>query len=275
MAGCVWWSVLRAVYGSVVAWLFLPLMLILLMSVTDSPVVGLPIEHVTAHWYGAALADKDVRSAFLYSCTIAAASTTLALLVGLWTALAIDALHSTILRVAFIAAACLPIVTPGIVSAISLRMFILTIGIDPGYVAITLGHAIHATPFVIIVLAGRLRTVPPEQIEAARILGAGPVRAFLRVTALALSSRGRCGGAGITGEFRRFPTVVLSWRLSTHFAGAAVWQAVFRPVAGNQCDRFYSAVDDYLCWASRRAVGSTAEADLIACDFDWLAWAGE
>ena len=182
MAGCVWWSVLRAVYGSVVAWLFLPLMLILLMSVTDSPVVGLPIEHVTAHWYGAALADKDVRSAFLYSCTIAAASTTLALLVGLWTALAIDALHSTILRVAFIAAACLPIVTPGIVSAISLRMFILTIGIDPGYVAITLGHAIHATPFVIIVLAGRLRTVPPEQIEAARILGAGPVRAFLRVT---------------------------------------------------------------------------------------------
>lgn len=175
-------TVLRAGYWAVVTWLFLPLALILLMSITDSPIVGFPIERVTVHWFRDALADGEVLRALLYSCTVAAASTTLALAVGLWTALAINTVGNMVLRVALFAAACLPIVTPGIVSAISLRIFIRLLGLDPGYVAITLGHTIHATPLVVIVLTGRLQTVPMEQVEAAQILGAGPVRAFTRVT---------------------------------------------------------------------------------------------
>jgi hypothetical protein len=84
------------------------------------------------------------------------------------TALAIGALRSVVLRTALFCAAYLPIVTPGIVSAISLRTFIRLLDLDPGSPAITLGHAVHAAPFVVIVLAGRLRAVPMEQVEAVR-----------------------------------------------------------------------------------------------------------
>jgi spermidine/putrescine transport system permease protein len=165
-----------------VTWLFLPLALIALMSISDSPIVGLPIERITLRWYGEALADREVLRAFLYSCTVAAGSTALALAAGLWTALAITALRRGFLRAALLGAACLPIVTPGIVSAISLRMFIRLLGLEPGYAAIMLGHATHAAPFVVIMLAVRLRTMPADLVAAARILGANPVRAFLRVT---------------------------------------------------------------------------------------------
>ena len=175
-------DLLRAFYCGVVAWLFLPLALIVLMSVTDSPLVGFPIERVTMRWYGDVLADRDVLRAFFYSCTVAAGSTTVALAAGLWTALAISALRNAFLRIALFCSACLPIVTPGIVSAISLRMFIRLLGLDPGYAAIVLGHAIHAAPFVVIMLTVRLRTMPADLVEAARILGANQVHAFLLVT---------------------------------------------------------------------------------------------
>lgn len=173
---------LRAFYGGVVVWLYLPLALIALVGVSHAPIVGFPIEHVTLRWYAEMLADRDVLRALVFSCTVAAGSTAIALAAGLWTALAITALQSAPLRAALFAAACLPIVTPGIVSAISLRMFIRLLGLDPGYAAIMLGHATHAAPYVVIMLTLRLRTMPADLVEAARILGAKPARAFLHVT---------------------------------------------------------------------------------------------
>ncbi|HUB12499.1 MAG TPA: ABC transporter permease, partial [Acetobacteraceae bacterium] len=159
-----------------------PLLLVLLMSVSDVEVAGLPVQGVTARWYWEVLADRDVRAAFGYSCLVAVASTAVSLVMGVWVALALDGVRSAFLRGALLVGACLPIVTPGIVSAISLRMFVRVLGLDPGYVAIILGHAVHATPFVVIMLAARLRMVPPHLVAAARTLGASQARAFCSVT---------------------------------------------------------------------------------------------
>jgi spermidine/putrescine transport system permease protein len=55
------------------------------------------------------------------------------------------------------------------------------IGLEPGFFAIVLGHAIHATPYSVIMVSARLAGLSTQQVDAARTLGAGPVRAFLRV----------------------------------------------------------------------------------------------
>jgi spermidine/putrescine transport system permease protein len=175
-------GVLHALYRTVVVWLFLPLALIPLMSTTDSPIVGFPVERFTMRWYGDVLTDRDVLRAFSYSCVAAGGSAALALAVGLWTALAVTALRNAFMRTALFCGACLPIVTPGIVSAISLRMFIRLLGLDPGFAAIVLGHGIHAAPFIVIMLTVRLRMMPTNLVDAARTLGANQVRAFLHVT---------------------------------------------------------------------------------------------
>jgi spermidine/putrescine transport system permease protein len=77
---------------------------------------------------------------------------------------------------------CLPAVIPGIISAISLRIFVRMIDLEPGMVAIIFGHTVHNVPFVALVVMARLSTLPRSHVEAARDLGADELVAFLRVT---------------------------------------------------------------------------------------------
>ncbi|MBX4917894.1 ABC transporter permease [Rhizobium bangladeshense] len=49
-----------------------------------------------------------------------------------------------------------------------------------GAVILAMTHVLM--PFMILPVSNALRTIPPEYIQAARNLGAGPVRAFMRVT---------------------------------------------------------------------------------------------
>jgi len=172
----------RVLYWGAVAWVLLPLGLITLMSLKDAGFVGFPIERLSLRWYGEALLDREMTDAFFLSCALAAVSALVALLVGLWAAFAISNIESALVRALLLAGACLPLVTPGIVSAIASRLFIASIGLDPGFVAIVFGHAVHSAPYAVLVLSLRLRLMPKHLVEAAKGLGAGEIRAFLDVT---------------------------------------------------------------------------------------------
>ena len=173
---------LAAFYWAAVVCLLLPLCLIALMSLKDGTFVGFPVKGLTLRWYRLIADDREVFEAFLFSCAIAAASTSVALATGLWTACAIVSLENRLARAALICAACLPLVTPGIVSAIALRIFIAAIGLEPGFLAIALGHAVHSAPYVVLIVSLRLALMPRDLVQAAQSLGAGPGRAFLLVT---------------------------------------------------------------------------------------------
>jgi spermidine/putrescine transport system permease protein len=71
---------------------------------------------------------------------------------------------------------------PGLINAISLRIFIRELDIPTGTGAIILGHTVHAVPFVVVMVLTRLRSMPSSLIDAARDLGADSFVAFLRVT---------------------------------------------------------------------------------------------
>ncbi len=71
---------------------------------------------------------------------------------------------------------------PGIISAISLRLFIKAIDLEPGTAAIILGHTIHNVPFVTLMVLTRLNALKPSLIEAAKDLGADELVAFFRIT---------------------------------------------------------------------------------------------
>lgn len=171
----------RLFYGLVLALLFLPLGLLVLTSLSASPIVGFPLGAPTLRWYLAALGDPAFQRGVALSVPVAVLSSALAILAGGWIALAAAELRSRPLRVLLMGGALLPLVTPGIVHAIALRIAIEELGLDPGVLAMVLGHAIHATPYAVIMVAARLAMLPPEQSRAARSLGAGPVRVFLHV----------------------------------------------------------------------------------------------
>lgn len=172
---------LAVIYWSAVAAFALPLGLIALTSLSEGTIVGFPLGPLGLRWYGAALADPAWRRAFALSVALAIGSAGLAVLAGTWIALAAACFESRFLRLALFAGALVPLVTPGIVHAIALRIAISAIGLDPGPLAILLGHAIHATPYAAIMVGARQAMMPASLVQAARTLGAGPVTAFLRV----------------------------------------------------------------------------------------------
>jgi spermidine/putrescine transport system permease protein len=170
---------LAAAYWTVLALFALPLGLILLTSLSAGSVVGFPLGALSLRWYGEALADPAYRAAFARSLVLACASALLAVVAGGWIGLAAASLRSRRAEVALMAAATVPLLTPGVIHAIALRIAIRTIGLDPGMGAMLLGHAIHATPFAAIMVRARRATLPREQAEAAAVFGAGPA-ALLR-----------------------------------------------------------------------------------------------
>jgi spermidine/putrescine transport system permease protein len=189
----------------------MPLALLALTSFSDTVVVGFPLGRFTLRWYGAALADPAFRSAFVLSLVVALASAALAVVAGTWIALAAATLRVRWLRGALLAAAVVPLATPGIIHAVALRIAIQMIGLSPGPLAIVLGHAIHATPYAVVVVGARLAALPGEQVAAARVFGAGPFRLFVHVLAPWL--RPALYGAGALAALTSFDDFIRSFFL--------------------------------------------------------------
>ncbi len=172
---------MSVVYWAFVVYVFVPLVLMVLMGFKDSKFIGFPIRGWTLEWYTGVFEDAEVLGVFAYSITIAVATTVLSLVIGTWVACFLGPNRFRGKLIVF-ALTCLPAVVPGIISAISLRIYARALDIEPGMLAIILGHTVHNVPFVALVVMARLSTLPPSRIEAARDLGADALVAFFRVT---------------------------------------------------------------------------------------------
>jgi spermidine/putrescine transport system permease protein len=172
---------MSVIYWAFIIYLFVPLVLMVVMGFKDSKFIGFPIRGWTVQWYASVVQDSQVLSVFAYSMAIALASTFLSLAIGTWVACFLGPNKFRGKLIVF-AVTCLPAVIPGIISAIALRIFARGIDIEPGMLAIILGHTVHNVPFVALVVMARLSTLPKSHIEAARDLGADAIVAFFRVT---------------------------------------------------------------------------------------------
>lgn len=174
-------TALGASYWLFVIYLMLPLVLMMAMSFKDANFIAFPITNWTLDWYAKVLQDKQFIEASIYSVGIALATTVSATIIGVWIALLVSN-EGISGKATIFALACLPAVVPGLINAISMRIFIRAVDIPTGTFAIILSHAVHAVPFVVIMVLTRLRSMPANLVDAARDLGADPFIAFLRVT---------------------------------------------------------------------------------------------
>jgi spermidine/putrescine transport system permease protein len=75
-----------------------------------------------------------------------------------------------------------PIAIPWLITGTAMLIFFFGIGIGRGTPAVILGHVALALPYVIVVVTARLATFDRTLEEAARSLGAGPVKVTMAVT---------------------------------------------------------------------------------------------
>lgn len=172
---------LTCFYWAFVVYVFVPLFLMILMGFKDSKFIGFPIRSWTLDWYLGVFENSEVLSVLGYSVAIAVLSTAISVLVGTWIAMLLEG-RKFVGRAVIFGLTILPALVPGIISAISFRVYARLLGIEPGMFAIIWAHAVHNVPFVALVVMARLSTLPKSQTEAARDLGADPLVAFWRIT---------------------------------------------------------------------------------------------
>ena len=75
-----------------------------------------------------------------------------------------------------------PLFVPHIVIALGLYIYFASLGFQGTTLGLVLGHTLFVTPFVMVVVMGALRNVDPNLEAAARLMGAGRIYTFWRVT---------------------------------------------------------------------------------------------
>jgi spermidine/putrescine transport system permease protein len=172
---------LRIFFGLVVAFLYAPIVILLVFSFNDSPVPSFPLSGFTLHWYRAFAENGDLRSALETSALIATLTSVGAVILGV---LASMALTRRRFRGKPAVAALLlsPLVIPYVVFGISLLLLFHTLGLSRGIPTVVIGHIVISLPYTILVLVPRLEQIDASLEEAAFDLGAGHVRIFRSIT---------------------------------------------------------------------------------------------
>ncbi|HET7247503.1 MAG TPA: ABC transporter permease [Streptosporangiaceae bacterium] len=162
---------LRIWVGLVLAFLFVPIVLIVLYAFNFSNIESWPISHFSLRWFAVAWHDPQVRGAFLLSVRVGLIATVLALLLGSAVAYA---LHKFTFfgRDAISFLLVLPIALPGIITGIALNSFFTFAGIRFGTLTIVIGHTTFCIVVVFNNLIARLRRMPGSLAEASMDLGA-------------------------------------------------------------------------------------------------------
>ena len=75
-----------------------------------------------------------------------------------------------------------PMFMPHIVTALGLYIYLSILHVQGTTASLIMGHALLTTPFVIVIIMAGLRDVDPNLEAAARIMGAGNVYTFRKVT---------------------------------------------------------------------------------------------
>jgi putative spermidine/putrescine transport system permease protein len=162
---------LRIWVALVLAFLFVPIVLIVLYAFNRSNIESWPISGFTLHWFGVAWHDEQVRAAFLLSVRVGLFATALALLLG--SAVAYALYQFTFFgREAISFLLVLPLALPGIITGIALNSFFSFTGIQFGTLTIVIGHTTFCIVVVFNNLIARLRRTPGSLAEASMDLGA-------------------------------------------------------------------------------------------------------
>ena len=175
-------SPLLTAYAALVfAFIYLPIVVLIVYSFNREGVGGFPPRHFTLDWYRQLFSDSAIWDSVLNSLLVAAASVALALTLGLLAALALDR-ASFPGKALFRRLGLLPLILPGIITGLSLLMFAVFAGMQLSLLTVFLGHGTALISVATTELFAGLQKLDRAQEEASLDLGATPWQTFWRVT---------------------------------------------------------------------------------------------
>jgi putative spermidine/putrescine transport system permease protein len=178
---------------AVMAFLYLPLVVIVLDALNPDKITSWPVTHYSTKWFTTALHDQTARDALVVSLKVAARATAVALLLGSAVAFAVHRFRFFGRDgVSFLLV--LPIALPGIVTGIALLSAMNRFGIQGDLRTIIARHATFCVVVVYNNAVARLRRSSTSLEEASMDLGADGWLTFRHVTLPGLATALVAGG---------------------------------------------------------------------------------
>lgn len=174
--------------GGLAAWTALvllfvlgPLAAVLLVSLTRHDYMSFPDTGLTLRWYRALAGRPDLLHAAWQSLWLAAASSTLALAMGLPAAWALSRRRdrwAATLRTGLMT----PLFVPMVLSGLAILSVYADLGWSDRASRLLVAHTVLTLPYAVRTLGASIAALDPSQALAARNLGAGPWAGFVHVT---------------------------------------------------------------------------------------------
>jgi putative spermidine/putrescine transport system permease protein len=178
---------LRIWVALILAFLFVPILIIMLYAFNTSTIQSWPLPGFTFKWFPETWNDPEVRDAFLLSIKAGLIATVIALVLGSAASFAVHRFRFFGREVVSFVVV-LPLALPGIITGMALNSFFHFNGINLSLLTIVVGHATFCIVIVYNNVIARLRRTSPSLIEASMDLGAHGWTTFRTVTFPLLST---------------------------------------------------------------------------------------
>jgi putative spermidine/putrescine transport system permease protein len=164
-----------------VLFLFFPVIIVAPMSFSGDRFLTFPPQSWGLTWYRAYFGDPVWMAATMRSLRIAAVASLIGTIAGTAAVVGLGRLAQAP-RGALSGLFLAPAIVPNVIIALGLFILTLRIGSGQGEWVLVLAHATLALPFVIMIVGAAWRQTDPALERAARVCGAGPLRAFVTGT---------------------------------------------------------------------------------------------
>lgn len=195
MIGASKWSrVALGVWAALMmAFLFVPIVIIVLYAFNPSNVQSWPLDGLSTKWFSSAWHNAEMRHSFWLSIRAGLLATAIALLLGSMAAFAVHRFRF-FGREAISFIFVLPIALPGIITGMALNSFITFAGVNFSLTTIVIGHATFCIVVVYNNVLARLRRTQTSLVEASMDLGADGWQTFRFVTLPVIATALVAGG---------------------------------------------------------------------------------
>ena len=174
----------KRIFGKVlmvlmIAFFYLPIVFMIVFSFNSGRSLT-NFEGFSLTWYERMFNNRDMMESLYTTITIASIATVVSTLLGTISAIGLSKSRK-FLQKAILQLNDFPIMNPEIVTAIGLMLLFITFHVERGFWTMQLAHIAFCTPYVILSVMPKIRSLDPNLADAAMDLGATPWQALTKV----------------------------------------------------------------------------------------------
>jgi spermidine/putrescine transport system permease protein len=162
---------MAGLFWAAVAVVYLPIVTMVVFSFNSGRYQTLPFREPTLRWYERLAADPQYWTGFVNSLVVAGSASLIATALGF--ACAYSLVRAQFPGKRFVAALLIaPFAVPLVLVGMSLRIYVLSLGLQPTFALVIVGEVVYVLPLAVMNLRSRLTNIPFSHEEAAWSLGA-------------------------------------------------------------------------------------------------------